>query len=99
MYRPGVSPLLGNPSAVEEAALAADVIDWLPENLGRLTGVEARMDGLGLAGHSRGGKIAWLLLKEDPNRAQAIAGVDPVDGTGGPLGDEARGCPGPSLPL
>lgn len=101
MYEPGLGALFGSPTAAEEAELAAQVLDWLPGHLGRLAGVEARTDLLGLAGHSRGGKVAWLMLVGDPARARAIAGIDPVDGTGGPLGNQQRVVQGPftfSLP-
>jgi len=101
MYEPGLGALFGHPTAAEEAVLAAEVLDWLPGHLSAFTGVEARTDLLGLAGHSRGGKVAWLVLAADPARAQAIAGIDPVDGTGGPLGNQQRVVQGPfpfSLP-
>ncbi|MBN1345871.1 MAG: dienelactone hydrolase family protein [Phycisphaerae bacterium] len=95
MYDPGLVALFGNPSADEEAAWAADVLDWLPGHLDVVAGVTTRVDVLGLAGHSRGGKVAWLVLSNDPSRARAVAGVDPVDGTGGPLGGQARVVQGP----
>lgn len=90
MYLPGLPVLLGNPTAAEEAAKSIELLDWLNERLDAITGVHARMDRLGLVGHSRGGKVAWLALSADPSRAQAIAGVDPVDGTGGPRGNQPR---------
>lgn len=95
MYAPGVPALLGCPTAAAEAELATALLDWLPGHLDDLTGQHARTDRLGLAGHSRGGKVAWLVLVADPTRAQAIAGVDPVDGTGGPRGNQARVVNGP----
>jgi chlorophyllase len=49
-----------------------------------------RTDLMGLAGHSRGARVIWWTLKETGRRVQAVAGVDPVDGTGGPLGNEPR---------
>jgi pimeloyl-ACP methyl ester carboxylesterase len=54
--------------------------------------VDAPLDGQapGIAGHSRGGKVTWLMMIDDAARARAIAGVDPVDGQGGPFGGEAR---------
>ena len=101
MYEPGLAALLGQPTAAEDALTAAKVVDWLPAGLVAILGYTPETSRLGLAGHSRGGKVAWLELVADPSRAQAIAGVDPVDGTGGPLGNQARVVQGPfafSLP-
>ncbi len=95
MYEPGIGPLTGNPTAATEAELAGKVIDWLPGNLNEVTGVQARTDHLGIAGHSRGGKVAWLVVSKDASRFDAIAGVDPVDGAGGPLGGQTRVVQGP----
>ncbi len=95
MYTPGLPAVLGCPTAAAEADHAAQLLAWLPGHLDDLTGQRARTDRLGLAGHSRGGKVAWLVLVADPARAQAIAGVDPVDGTGGPRGNQARVVNGP----
>lgn len=90
MYEPGIGPLTGNPTAAAEAELASQVIDWLPGNLSEISGIHARTDRLGIAGHSRGGKVAWATASKGPDRFRAIAGVDPVDGAGGPLGGQAR---------
>ena len=90
MYEPGIGPLLGNPTAAQEAIAAASVLDWISSHLADVAGVAVRTDLLGLAGHSRGGKVAWLVLTTNSGRAKAVAGVDPVDGTGGPLGNQAR---------
>jgi chlorophyllase len=101
MYEPGLAALLGQPTAAEEALIAAQVLSWLPTGLATTLGYSPETGRLGLAGHSRGGKVAWLMLVTDPSRAQAVAGVDPVDGTGGPFGNQARVVQGPfafSLP-
>jgi chlorophyllase len=90
MYEPGIGPLLGNPTAAVEAELAEQIVAWLPGNLDRITGVRARTDRLGISGHSRGGKVAWAVSLTDPARIRAIVGVDPVDGAGGPLGNQSR---------
>ncbi len=95
MYTPGIGVLLGSPTAAVEAEWAAVVLAWLPDHLSALSGVEADTRRLGLAGHSRGGKVAWLTLAADSSRARAVAGVDPVGGTGGPGGNQARVVQGP----
>jgi len=104
MYNADGIPI-GKPKVPEEAALAVELYDWLPAHVGALPGVDAETAALGLAGHSRGGKVIWTVLKGDSTRAKAVAGVDPVDGTGGPLGGEERviegtfGLPFPSYVL
>lgn len=79
MYAPLIP--VGTPPIAEEIARAIRVLDWLPAHLNALTGVEADTTLQGLAGHSRGGKVAWGLLVQDPSRAGAVAGLDPVDGS------------------
>jgi len=95
MYEPGIGPLLGNPTSATEADLAALLVQWLPAHLTDVAGVQARTDRLGIAGHSRGGKVAWLAADNDSRPFDAIAGVDPVDGAGGPLGGQDRVVQGP----
>lgn len=102
LYQPGLAALLGHPSAAEEALASAQVLSWVSAELGATLGYSPASSRLGLAGHSRGGKVAWLVLGADPSRVQAVVGVDPVDGTGGPLGNQARVVQGPfafSLPV
>jgi len=70
---------IGKPTSREEAAKAVEVLNWLPANLSVITGVTARTDIIGLAGHSRGGKVCWIVLKEDGYQADAVCGIDPVD--------------------
>lgn len=95
MYEPGVGALFGNPTAAEEAREVERLLVWLSANVAGLTDGSARFDLLGLAGHSRGGKVVWLVLEAHPTAARAAAGVDPVDGTGGPLGRQPRVVQGP----
>lgn len=87
---------LGKPSTAEEAAAAAEVRAWVDSQLPGLLGtVVPYTQRVGYSGHSRGGKVAWMVLKANPALALAVAGVDPVDGTGGPLGGEERVVTGP----
>lgn len=95
MYEPGLGALFGQPTAAEEAVAAAELLDWLPAGLPVTLGYTPATNRLGLAGHSRGGKVVWLVLEATPARAQAVAGIDPVDGRGGPLGNQARVVQGP----
>lgn len=70
MYRRGPFVLAGRPTVSEEADAAVSVIEHL------------RMDGtdLWVAGHSRGGQVAWLIAdRVDP---AGVIVIDPVDGTG-----------------
>ena len=85
LYQPGIGPLFGVPTAADDAVVAASVLDWVSAHLADVVGVGVRSDLLGLAGHSRGGKVAWLVLNADSSRAKAVVGLDPVDGTGGPF--------------
>ncbi len=81
MYEPGLGALLGRPTAADEAQQAAELLSWLRGGLAAAVGYMPATARLGLAGHSRGGYVAWLVLAADSTRAQAIAGVDPVGGT------------------
>lgn len=59
------------------ADAVVEMIDWLA--------ADQRFDGnhLGVAGHSRGGKIAFLAATRS-TRIKAVFGLDPVDAAGGP---------------
>lgn len=89
MYEAGGLPV-GTPSTEEEAEAASELYDWVATDLDAHVDVDVRADLLGLAGHSRGAKVIWWSLGEDERSVDAVAGVDPVDGTGGPLGGEPR---------
>jgi chlorophyllase len=98
-YAPGGLPF-GKPSAAEEAGTVRGFLEWLLASHEGLPGGPLGVESLALVGHSRGGKVAWLLLVETPGLARAVAGVDPVDGTGGPGGNEPRVVQGPfDLPM
>ncbi len=90
MYDPGIGPIIGMPTAALETERAAAVIDWIPARLERLPGIEFNNVNIGLAGHSRGGKVAFGVAAAGNERVAALAGIDPVDGTGGPGGNQPR---------
>ncbi len=87
MYEP---KLFGNPTTAEEAADARLLYDWVNSSLPAELNVDIDPTLLGLAGHSRGAKVVWLALEAGFSGAVAAAGLDPVDGKGGPFGTEAR---------
>lgn len=76
---------LGKQSAQEEAKAAKQVAEWAQASAATIMGSAADPRPLGVAGHSRGGKVTWLLTVQEKLATRGIAGVDPVDGKGGPL--------------
>lgn len=78
--------------ATPEIADAAAICDWLPEGLSSYLPGETRPDfqNVAMAGHSRGGKVAFGLALGRTSQTtklnfSALVGLDPVDGM-------ARGC-------
>lgn len=68
--RPGVSALAGRVTATDEAiAVAAYARD-----------LQAQGHSVWLAGHSRGGQVAWRVAEQID--AEGLAVIDPVDGAG-----------------
>ncbi|MCB9853466.1 MAG: dienelactone hydrolase family protein [Phycisphaerales bacterium] len=90
MYDAGIGPLIGMPTAAIETERAAVVLSWIPTRFDRLPGIELNNARVGLAGHSRGGKVAFGVAKAGATRVAALVGIDPVDGTGGPGGNQPR---------
>ncbi len=78
MYPPGGGGTVPTPE--EEAVLGVQIISWLEENINSLIPVTANTALLGLAGHSRGGQIAYRMALQVTEKVKALAGVDPVDG-------------------
>jgi chlorophyllase len=67
------------PTPEEEAALGVQIISWVQENIKDLVpNADAKL--LGIAGHSRGGQIAYRMALQVPEKVKALSGVDPVDG-------------------
>jgi chlorophyllase len=87
--------LLGSPSTQEEADEAKALYDWLEVELAGQISTSPSLDHVGLVGHSRGAKVVWSVMSDDPSYADALVGIDPVDGTGGPFGGEDRVIDGP----
>lgn len=72
MYRRDPRALAGRPSASEEAAQGVRLVEHL-----RTT---RRPEQVWLAGHSRGGQVAWRVAgRVDPD---GVVVIDPVDGAG-----------------
>ncbi len=79
MYPAGGSGYIPTPE--EEAALGVQIIAWLEANINTIVApVTADTSLLGLSGHSRGGQIAYRMALQVPEKVDALAGVDPVDG-------------------
>lgn len=78
MYGPGFQDA---PTAEEEAIIGSDVLSWIEENLNDHIPVYADTSLLGIAGHSRGGQVAYRITLQLLKQVKALAGVDPVDAT------------------
>lgn len=82
---------IGKPKITEETVRAQDTILWLKNNLEKWIQAQPNFDAIGYAGHSRGGKVAWNLIKSYPETLPgAIVGIDPVDGSGIPAGSDVE---------
>jgi dienelactone hydrolase len=72
MYRRGPGALAGRPSPSEEAEHGIRLVEHVVAT--------RRPDELWLAGHSRGGQVAWRVAEHiDPD---GVVVIDPVDGAG-----------------
>lgn len=72
MYRRGPGPLIGHPSPSEEAEQGIRLVEHVV--------AARRPDEVWLAGHSRGGQVAWRVAEHiDPD---GVVVIDPVDGAG-----------------
>ncbi|KAL0348896.1 UNVERIFIED_CONTAM: Chlorophyllase-2, chloroplastic [Sesamum angustifolium] len=68
--------------ATEEIKITAEISSWLSQGLAHFLPphVEPNLSKLGLAGHSRGGKVAFALALTKSLKLSALIGIDPVDG-------------------
>ena len=72
MYRRGPGTLLGHPAPGEEAERGAELVEHVVAT--------RRPDEVWVAGHSRGGQVAWRIAElVDPD---GVVAIDPVDGAG-----------------
>ncbi|KAL3812570.1 hypothetical protein ACJIZ3_013838 [Penstemon smallii] len=89
---------IAGPNATEEINITTEIVNWLPKGLSNLLppDVQPNLSKLGLAGHSRGGKVAFALSLRKPSTTSlhisALIGIDPVDGM-----DKGKQTPPPVL--
>ncbi len=88
--------LLGGDTTIQEAEKMMTMLDgWITPQLGTHTAPAVPdFTKVGLSGHSRGGKTSWRMILTNPNRFQAIAGVDPVLAPP-PMGSDPNPITGP----
>jgi pimeloyl-ACP methyl ester carboxylesterase len=72
MYRRGPLVLAGHPSALEEAERGARLVEHVV--------ADRQPDEVWIAGHSRGGQVAWRVAEQV--RPDGVVVIDPVDGAG-----------------
>ncbi|GFP86034.1 chlorophyllase-2 chloroplastic, partial [Phtheirospermum japonicum] len=85
---------IAGPDTNEEIKSTSEITNWLSRGLNDFlpSQIQPNLDKLGLAGHSRGAKVAFALALNksnnlssnynSPPRFSALIGIDPVDGTG-----------------
>lgn len=90
---------IAGPDASDEIKVTAEITDWLPQGLQNFLppNVQPNLNKLALAGHSRGGKVAFGLALGKCKTAtslkiSALIGIDPVDGM-----DKGKQTPPPIL--
>jgi chlorophyllase len=90
---PQLHPADGNPLGKPTVAEDADHAEGLRAAL-EDAGLADRLDldRALVGGHSRGAKVAWTMVAGGATPL-GLFGLDPVDGTGGPLGGEPRVIP------
>lgn len=81
--------ILTGENAEPEIDHAEAIFNWLPDGLSSYLPDEVRpdMENVAIAGHSRGGKVAFgsalrLAAQNIKIKLSALVGIDPVDGTG-----------------
>nr|AHZ35334.1 chlorophyllase [Picrorhiza kurrooa] len=90
---------VAGPDTNEEIKITAQITNWLSQGLSRFLPphVKPNLSTLVLAGHSRGGKVAFALALNkshttSPLKFSALIGIDPVDGM-----DKGKQTPPPVL--
>lgn len=72
---------IGKPSTAVEAKTTVEVVNYFTTRLSGLINHSVDFNKIALVNHSRGGKIAWTLVRDNLLSPKAIAAIDPVDGT------------------
>jgi len=78
MYRPDCYACAPPPAL--EAAKGLVLLRWIERYIDTVLPVTADTSRIGIAGHSRGGQIAFRIALNAVDTIAAVAGVDPVDG-------------------
>ncbi len=84
--------VLAKQLSYHDAKRGQEIFTWAVEHLNQNIatkteqGVVAKMNVLGLTGFSSGGKVAWVVAKQTLFPISALAGIDPVDAQGDPMG-------------
>lgn len=78
-YKSGGLPF-GKPSTEAEAKSVALAMTWYSTHLSQIIQQPIDFTRIGLVNHSRGSKVAVILLRDNLVNAQALAAIDPVDG-------------------
>lgn len=79
-YTPGGLPF-GKPTTDVEAQKVAQAIGWFSTQLEGIVDRPVDFSKLGIVSHSRGSKVAWTIMRDKLLNVQALAAIDPVDGT------------------
>ena len=79
--------IFGGPTHTNLKEMVIALLDWLIEQNAEMPhplNQKVDFDNIILAGHSLGGKVAFLTATEDA-RVKGVMGIDPVDAQGGPF--------------
>ncbi len=93
------APLIISTPASVDAELVEQVVEWSSSTLPGHLGSTLDTSGMAISGHSRGGKIAWMLAKSARFPWHGVAVFDPVNSTLFPVGNGESALGGGGLDL